>query len=261
MAAIADSTNSLLPEETVVVTGGAQGIGAAVVRRLSQSGANVAIIDIQDEAGASFAAELVGDGRRAAYFSCDVRSRDAVRAAMDDACKQLGPITALVNNAGVGARAPFLSLEDSSWERVIGTNLTGAFIVAQEAARKMSAVRRGAIVNVSSISAYLAHEGLTAYAVSKAGMLALTRMMAFELGPLGIRVNAIMPGTIATDFVSKMVGEEARKERLRRIPLTRFGTPEEVAGTVAFLLSAEAGYINGASLSIDGGILFSGIRE
>ena len=103
-------------------------------------------------------------------------------------------MTALVNNAGVGVRAPFLTLEDAEWDRVIGVNLTGAFIVAQEAAIVMAPARRGSIVNMASISAFLAHDQLTAYSVSKAGLLALTRMMAFELAPIGVRVNAVAPG-------------------------------------------------------------------
>ena len=251
---------SRLTNETVLVTGGADGIGKAIAIRLFEEGAKIAVLDVQDDRGNELVARLSRPTaeRWAMYLSCDVRDRAGVRAAIERLGAALGTVTALVNNAGVGVRAPFLALQDEQWDRVIGVNLTGAFIVAQEAALVMAPARRGSIVNMSSISAHLAHEELTAYSVSKAGVLALTRMMAFELASIGVRVNAVTPGTIATEFVAKMVSETAKAERLRRIPLARFGSPEEVAGVVAFLLSRDAGYITGESIVVDGGIIFGG---
>jgi glucose 1-dehydrogenase len=250
-----------LGDAVAVVTGGARGIGGAIVERLLQEGARVAILDIEDSLGERLAQDLSPDGARAIYQTCDVRDRSQVYAALQKVNATFGPLTAVVNNAGIGVKAAFLDLQDADWDKVLRVNLTGAFTVAQEAARIMARHERGSIVNISSVSAYLAHEGLTAYSVSKAGLLALTRMMAFELAPAGIRVNAVVPGTIETDFVANMMTEHAKAERRRRIPLARFGTVSNVADTVAFLLSQDADYITGASVPIDGGVIFGGIRD
>jgi NAD(P)-dependent dehydrogenase (short-subunit alcohol dehydrogenase family) len=252
---------SNLAGEAVLVTGAAAGIGKAIATRLFADGAKVAVMDIQDDIGIDFVSRLSPEGKDAIYVSCDVRDRIGVKVALTKVSAVLGPLTALVNNAGIGIRSPFLAMDDEQWNTVISVNLSGAFIVGQEVAKGMAATRHGSIVNVSSISAHLAHSELTAYSVSKAGLLALTRMMAFELAPVGIRVNAVTPGTIDTEFVSKMMSETAKIERFRRIPMARFGTPEEVAGTVAFLLSKDAQYITGESIVIDGGVVFGGIRS
>jgi 3-oxoacyl-[acyl-carrier protein] reductase len=252
---------SALTGEAVLVTGAAAGIGRAIAARLFADGAKVAVMDIRDDVGREFVNRLSPQGTDAIYVSCDVRDRSRVRAALSEVSVALGPLTALINNAGIGIRSPFLAMDDEQWNDVISVNLSGAFIVGQEVAKGMAAARRGSIVNVSSISAHLAHSELAAYSVSKAGLLALTRMMAFELAPVGIRVNAVTPGTIDTEFVSKMMSEAARTERIRRIPMGRFGSAEEVAGTVAFLLSNDAQYITGESIVIDGGVRFAGIRS
>jgi 3-oxoacyl-[acyl-carrier protein] reductase len=125
----------------------------------------------------------------------------------------------------------------------------------------MAAARRGSVVNMASVAAYLSHIELTAYSVSKAGVVALTRMMAFELAPFGIRVNAVAPGTIETDFATKMLPAKAQEERKSRVPLARFGTPAEVSATVAFLLSSDADYITGSVVPIEGGLLIAGVRS
>ena len=249
-----------LTGETAIVTGGGQGIGKAIARRLSDDGAAVAILDLNAETGQAVAAEIGAAGGRAIFVHCDVRKRPEVRAAVDRVAQTFDGITILVNNAGIGRRAPFLELSDETWNAVLEVNLTGAFIVAQEVCRQMVRAGRGSVVNLGSAAAHMAHSEQAVYSVSKAGLEALTRVMAFELAPAGVRVNAVSPGTIATEFLAGMLTPAARVAREQRIPFGRLGTPEEVADVIAFLVSNDARYITGSSIPIDGGLLFAGIR-
>ena len=253
-------TPERLNGEVAVVTGGGGGLGRAIARRLAQDGAAVAIVDINAESAQAVASDLRKDDRQALSYQCDVTQRSQVRAALATVVAKWGKISILVNNAGIGQRASFLEISDDMWQQVLGVNLTAAFIVAQETAREMVRNDGGSIINVASAAARMAHSEQAAYSVSKAGVEALTRVMAFELAPSGIRVNAIAPGTIATEFLSGMLTEEARAERVRRIPMGRLGTPEDVAGVVSFLASRDSGYMTGCVLPIDGGLIFAGIR-
>ena len=252
---------SRLTDKTAIVTGAAQGIGKSIAARLLADGARVAILDINTENGqaaeAAFNAEF---GDRALFVRCDVTQRDEIRRAIRAVLQKAARIDILVNNAGIGRRAPFLDLTDEAWQAVLAVNLTGAFMVAQEVCRHMAQSGGGSVVNMGSAAAHMAHSDQSVYGTSKAGLEALTRAMAFELAPAGIRVNAISPGTIATDFLKGMMTEAARAERERRIPAGRLGTPEEVASVVAFLASDDARYVTGASVPIDGGLIFAGIR-
>jgi NAD(P)-dependent dehydrogenase (short-subunit alcohol dehydrogenase family) len=247
--------------KVAVVTGGAQGIGKAIAQRLSADGATVVLLDTNAEIGATAASELDQCGGAAIFLQCDVADRLQVQRALETAQRTVGAPTLLVNNAGTGARASFLELSDETWNRVIATNLTGAFIVAQETCRRMADGGGGSVVNIASISSFIANVDLTAYSVSKAGLVGLTRMMATELAPHGIRVNAVAPGPVATEFAERMLPPPAQAERRERIPLARFGTPAEVAAVVAFLLSEEASYITGAVVPIEGGLLIAGMRS
>lgn len=249
-----------LSGEVAVVTGGGNGIGRAVARRLAIEGAVVAVLDIDAAAGQAAVSELSDHGGSALSVTCDVTNRSQIREAVRAVVATWGKISILVNNAGIGLRAPFLEMSDEIWHKVLDVNLTGAFMMAQEAARQMVRNGGGSIINVTSAAAQMAHSEQAVYSVSKAGLEALTRVMAFELAPLGIRVNAVAPGTIATEFISKMLTEEGRNERVRRIPMGRLGTPEDVAAVVAFLASRDSIYVTGGVLPIDGGLIFAGIR-
>jgi NAD(P)-dependent dehydrogenase (short-subunit alcohol dehydrogenase family) len=246
--------------QVAIVTGGGGGIGEVIAARLASEGASVAILELDTIKGSEVAKRLSAEGYRALFLHCDVTSREQVRRAVEIAGDTLGAVKILINNAGIGMRAPFLDLTDDTWNKVINVNLTGAFIVAQEVSRHMVKNGGGSIVNMASTAAQMANSEQVVYSVSKAGLEALTRVMAFELAPLGVRVNAVAPGTIATSFLSAMLTEDAKAERIRRIPIGRFGTAEEVASVVAFLASTEAQYVTACSLPIDGGLLPAGIR-
>jgi 3-oxoacyl-[acyl-carrier protein] reductase len=244
-----------------VITGGAQGIGKATALRLASEGAAVAIIDRKAEEARALAEELVAGGRNAIAIGCNVTDRGEVSSALRSVVEAFGRLTVLVNNAGIIQLAPFIEMTDTMWGEVLNVNLTGMFIVGQEAARHMCKQGSGRIINMASASAHVAHSGQAAYAVSKAGIEALTRIMAFELAPFGIIVNAVAPGTIETSFSGGSLSKEAAAERIRRIPVGRFGAPGEVASVIAFLASNDAAYVTGTVISIDGGLITAGIRS
>ena len=250
-----------LAGEVAVITGGAQGIGRATAVRLASEGSAVAILDRKAEEAQAVAAELVADGRNAIAIGCNVTDRSEVSSALNSVVEAFGRITVVVNNAGIIQLAPFIEMTDTMWSEVLNVNLTGMFIVAQEAARRMRNQGSGRIINMASASAHVAHSGQAAYAVSKAGIEALTRIMAFELAPFGIIVNAVAPGTIETSFSGGSLSPAAAAERIRRIPAGRFGTPTEVASVIAFLASNDAAYVTGTVVSIDGGLITAGIRS
>jgi NAD(P)-dependent dehydrogenase (short-subunit alcohol dehydrogenase family) len=221
----------------------------------------VAILDANATGAEATAGKLVADGRQAIGLACNVTSRDQVRTAIDAVVERFGRLSILVNNAGIVRRAHFLEMTDAIWAEVLGVNLTGSFIVAQEAARIMTPQRSGRIVNMASVAADIAHGNQMAYSVSKAGIATMTRNMAFDLAPYGIGVNAIAPGTIATDFALDALSDEARDRRLQRIPIGRFGETWEVAAVAAFLASRDAAYITGTVVTIDGGLVMGGVRD
>jgi 3-oxoacyl-[acyl-carrier protein] reductase len=250
-----------LANEVAIVTGGAQGIGRAVATRLAAAVAAVAILDANAAGAKVAAAPLVADNRPAIGLACNVTNREQVRAAVAEVLARFGRLSVLVNNAGIVRRGHFLEVTDEAWADVLGVNLTGAFIVAQEVARAMVTQGSGRIVNMASVAAEIAHGNLTAYSVSKAGIAAMTRTMAFDLAPFGIAVNAIAPGTITTDFAVGALSEDERARRLQRIPIGRFGDTTDVAAVAAFLASSDAAYITGTVVTIDGGLVMGGVRD
>ncbi|HEY6057982.1 MAG TPA: SDR family NAD(P)-dependent oxidoreductase, partial [Candidatus Limnocylindrales bacterium] len=221
-----------LAGDVAVVTGGSHGIGLAIAHRLSAEGASVAILARNEVRSRAAADEIVSRGGVAIAIACDVTKREQVQAAIDGVIAHFGKVSVLVNDAGIFRSASFLDTTDQMWTELVNTNLMGMFIVGQVCARQMVSQGSGRIVNMSSSAAHIAHSDQTVYAVSKAGIEGLTRAMAFELAPLGIGVNAVAPGTIETSFSVGALSAEAIAERVRRIPIGRLGTAEEVAAVV-----------------------------
>ncbi|EHR70458.1 short-chain alcohol dehydrogenase like protein [Burkholderiales bacterium JOSHI_001] len=239
-----------------VVTGAAQGIGAACARRLAAEGAGLALWDVDTARGQALADELTGQGARCVFQTCNVADSAQVRSATAASVASLGGLDALVNNAGIFRAADFLDVSEADWDAVMAVNLKGSFLVGQAVAREMvKGGQGGAIVNMSSVNGVMAIASIASYNASKGGVDQLTRAMALALADQGIRVNAVAPGTIATELAQQAVltSDEARSRILGRTPMKRLGQPEEVADAVAFLLSDAARYITGELLYVDGG--------
>ena len=238
-----------------IVTGAANGIGAACARLLANSGARVALWDVDLAAATTVAGELSPDGSTARAFRCDVSRKAEVDAALTATVGAFQRVDCLVNNAGVFRSADFLDITEADWDAVLDVNLKGAFLVGQAAAREMVKAGGGAVVNMSSVNGVMAIPSIASYNASKGGIDQLTRVMALALAPQRIRVNAVGPGTIATELARKAVlgSAEAEKRIMSRTPMQRLGEPEEVASVVAFLLSDAAAYVTGEIVYIDGG--------
>ncbi|MFO7172258.1 MAG: glucose 1-dehydrogenase [Bacillota bacterium] len=249
-----------LAGKVAVVTGGGQGIGRAVALRFAAEGMAVVIAEIDPEAGAEAEALIRSRGGRCLFIPCDVSDSASVRAMVDRAVAEFGAIHVLVNNAGI-AWAQGDPLDDEAeerWARVIGTNLTGAFLCARHVAPHMRAAGGGAIINIASTRALMSEPGWEAYDAAKAGLLGLTRSLAVTLGPLGIRVNAISPGWIEVSAWKKssLAREpELRPEDHAQHPVGRVGWPEDIAEACLFLADPRrSGFITGQNLVVDGGM-------
>jgi NAD(P)-dependent dehydrogenase (short-subunit alcohol dehydrogenase family) len=244
-------------DRVFVITGASAGIGAACARRLARDGATVALWDVVDAAGEALAEELRAGGAKALYVHCDVSKRAQVEAATAATVAAFGGIDGLVNNAGIFRAADFLDVTEEDWDAVIAVNLKGSFLVGQAVAREMVRRGRGAIVNMSSVNGLMAIASIASYNASKGGINQLTRAMALALVDRGIRVNAVAPGTIATELARSAVltSDDARQRILGRTPMKRLGEPEEVADVVAYLLSDAASYVTGEIVYVDGGRL------
>ena len=254
-----------LSGKIAVITGGGSGIGAAICRAFAEEGAAVAITDIRLQAAQEIAAEITRCNGRVGTWAFDVSDRSAVEQAADQIEKQLGPIDVWVNNAGISRIVPFLECSEELWEQTLRINLKGAFIGCQAAIRRMLPRRQGVVLNMSSQSGKVGNSQYTAYCASKFGIIGLTQSLAVEFAGAGIRVNALCPGIVMTPLWDQMLGDYARKRKLKpeevrpylekRIPLGRLCTPEDVARTAVFLASDESDYLTGQALNVSGGMV------
>jgi NAD(P)-dependent dehydrogenase (short-subunit alcohol dehydrogenase family) len=248
--------NSRLLNRTALVTGSNRGIGRGIALRLAEEGADVAInyLDGDDEAQ-SLAAEINGLGRRAVTIQADIRDVNAAINTIQQSISELGHLDILVNNAGIAPFKPFLDISLEDWNNTLNTNLRGAFLCSQAAARDMVKRGFGRIVHITSTLGQVAVPDLAHYSASKGGLIMLAKAMAIELGPLGITVNCVGPSTIRTAINAGLLDRDnmaAREAGLN--PRRRIGTPRDIASAVAFLCSEEADWINGQNIMVDGGL-------
>jgi NAD(P)-dependent dehydrogenase (short-subunit alcohol dehydrogenase family) len=241
-----------LKGSVALVSGASSGIGLHLSNALARAGARVAIAARRKDKIESAADDLVSNGHQAVAVPLDVTKRETIAAAFDAVEGALGPVDVLINNAGVIYIKRFTDQDESQVARLFDTNLKGAFLVAQEAARRMMKLGHGAIVNVASTAGMRAAGFLSSYAASKAAIIRLTEVMALELASKGIRVNAICPGNIETDMHGAF-GKDLQESILQRIPQGRFGKPDDLDGAVLLMSSAAGRYITGATLTVDGG--------
>jgi 3-oxoacyl-[acyl-carrier protein] reductase len=244
-----------LKGRTALVTGGSRGIGRAVALALAEEGADVAINYVSSEAAARDVADHIGKmGRRALLAQADVSDYPDTFRMAQDVLRDFGHLDILVNNAGINSDKTFTKMDHASWRKVLGTNLDGVFNCTKVFVDQMLRQGYGRVVNMTSVIGQIGNFGQANYAASKAGVAAFTKSLAKELAGKGVTVNAVAPGFIETEMVAG-IPEKVRDRLLAQIPLRRFGTAEEVARAVVYIVSADGDYITGAELSINGGLL------
>ncbi len=247
-------------DQHVLVTGGSSGFGRHFARFLASNGARVTLAARRAEALASVVAEISSSGGRAQSIVLDVTVADKIGGAMEEAEKTFGPISAVVNNAGVTATRPALDQDERAWDSVVDTNLKGVWLVAQAAARRMIANKvKGSIVNIASILGLRVAGAVAPYAISKAGVIQMTKALALEWARYGIRVNALAPGYFATELNDDFFESEHGQALIRRVPQRRLGQLSELDVPLLLLISNAGSFMTGSVVAVDGGHLVSGL--
>src|SRR5438876_2893264 len=247
-----------LQGRVAAITGGALGIGRATGLAFAAEGAVVALGDVELDAAEAVAREIAERGGKAIAVGVDVGEAEQVQAFVDRVVAEFGRLDVMFANAGIAHSAPFLEHAEAQWHRVLRVNLTGVFLCCQAAARQMVKQGEGRIITTASINGFRGVENLVGYNVAKAGVVELTKTMAVELAQHRVLVNAIAPAQIDTRL-TRSLPAEARQRRTDRIPMGRFGEPEEVARAALFLASDDASYVTGHTLAVDGGYLAGGL--
>ena len=245
-----------------VVIGGTSGIGRAIARGMAEAGADIVPTSRRMEQVEAAARDIEERGRRSLRITSDVSDRSSLQRVLDESVKAFGKVDILVNSAGRTKRAPTLDFSEEDWSDILETNLTGTLRACQVFGRHMLSREYGSIINIASLSTFVALYEVAAYSASKAAVASLTKSLAIEWSPHGVRVNAIAPGVFRTALNTKLLDETERgREFLARTPMRRFGNVEELAGAAIFLASDAASFVNGEVLVVDGGLLASGVNQ
>jgi NAD(P)-dependent dehydrogenase (short-subunit alcohol dehydrogenase family) len=251
-----------LKEKVAVVIGGTSGIGRAITHGLAEAGADVVATSRRDELVEAAAREIEQRGRRTLRVASDVSDRGSLQTVLDRSVAEFGKVDILVNCAGRTKRAPTLDFPEENWNEILDTNLTGTLRSCQVFGRHMLERSYGRIINIASLSTFVALYEVAAYSASKAAVASLTKSLAIEWAPHGVCVNAIAPGVFRTALNEQLLDETARgREFLVRTPMQRFGKVEELAGAAVFLASDAASFVTGEILAVDGGFLASGVNQ
>lgn len=251
-----------LSGQTAVVIGGTSGIGRALALGLAVAGANVVPCGRHTEAAESTAEEILKMGRRSIGVRADVTQRGSLEALLEAVCAEFGSVEILVNSAGRIARTPALDISEGQWNEILDTNLTGMLRACQVFGRHMIDLKYGRILNIASLSSFVALYEIAAYSASKAGVVSLTRSLAIEWARYGVCVNALAPGVFRTALNAPLLnGTERGREFLIRTPMGRFGQLEDLAAGAVFLASEGARFVTGQVLAVDGGFLASGVNQ
>jgi NAD(P)-dependent dehydrogenase (short-subunit alcohol dehydrogenase family) len=251
----------MVQQQTVLVTGGASGIGLAVVEAALAEGWRV-VADLDPGNLDRCRDSLGAPGDRVRYEQMNVADEEAVIRSMAACEDEFGPLTGVVNSAGIAKDVPALDTSAEMFRRILEVNLIGSFVISREVARRMQARGTGSIVNITSVSGILGNEGRVAYGASKGGVVTMTKVMAVELAPVGVRVNAIAPGPIETPMVQQVHTPEVRAAWMATVPQRRYGSPADIAGAAVFLLDdRKSGFITGQTICVDGGFTIAGIMS